>query len=321
MGDERDIGGGSGARGSADPGVRPGGGPGRRGLRVLRAWLAALLVVLACLCVPAGALSIWAKYEIGDTGSFVSTVSPLAANKDVREAVADAVTDGVMDQIDLGPLNGQARDFVHDAAVSFTGSDAFRDAWDAATRGAHSAVEDALSDEESGGDITVDLGPVTEQVKKQLVDSHVPYADRIPVTDTDITFVESRELGTAREVFHGFQVAGVWPAVGAFVLAAAGIGLAHRRLRALALTALGFALAGAVLRIAVLVARALTMERLPSDISRPAAGAGFDALTHALTTASWWLVGIGGVIAVGMGAGSLVRGRRAGSGQAAPGNG
>ncbi|MEV0846184.1 hypothetical protein AB0J21_09965 [Streptomyces sp. NPDC049954] len=309
MGDVRGGAGDGGAGASPSPGCarrRPRRGP----LGVLRTVLAAVLVVAACVCVPAGALSVWAKYEIGDTDSFVSTVSPLAADHDVREAVATAVTNGVMDQVDLGPLNDQAREFVHDAAVSFTGSEAFRDAWDAATHGAHAAVVKALNDEESGGDITIDLGPVTEQVKQKLVDNHVPYADRIPVAHTDITFVESRELGTAREVFHAFETAGPWPAVAALVLAAAGLLLAHRRLRALALTALGFALAGVVLRIVVMAGRAETMDRLPSDIARPAAGAGYDALTHSLTTAAWWLTGAGGVVCVGLLVLSALRRRR-----------
>lgn len=309
MGDVRGGAGDGGAGAPPSPGSagrRPRRGP----LGLLRTVLAVILVVAACVCVPAGALSVWAKYEIGDTDSFVSTVSPLAANRDVREAVATAVTNGVMDQVDLGPLNDQAGEFVHDAAVSFTGSEAFRDAWDAATHGAHAAVVKALNDEESGGDVTIDLGPVTEQVKQKLVDNHVPYADRIPVAHTEITFVESKELGTAREVFHAFETAGPWPAVAALVLAAAGLLLAHRRLRALALTAIGFALAGVVLRIVVMAGRAETMDRLPSDIARPAAGAGYDALTHALTTAAWWLIGAGGVVGVGLLVLSALRGRR-----------
>jgi hypothetical protein len=262
------------------------------------------------MCVPAGALSVWAKYEIGDTDTFVDSVSPLASDRDVREAVADAVTDGVMRQVDLGSLQAQAREFVREAAVSFTGSPAFRDAWDAAARGAHTAVLEALGDRESGGDIRVDLGPVTKQVKQQLIDNHVPYADRIPETDTSITFVESRELGTARKVFHAFETAGPWPAVAAFVLGAGAVALAHRRLRALGLLALGVALAGVALRLTLMAGRDETLDRIPSGFSRPAAGAGYDALTHALTTASWWLVGIGCAAGAAALATSAVRARR-----------
>ncbi|MEW2350010.1 hypothetical protein [Streptomyces sp. NPDC006684] len=281
-------------------------GRGRGAGHVVRAVLAVVLAVVACVCVPAGALSVWAKYEIGDTDTFVEAVSPLASNRDVREAVADAVTDGVMRQVDLGPLQDQGREFVREAAVSFTGSPAFRDAWDAAARGAHTAVLDALSDRESGGDIRIDLGPVTKQVKQQLIDNHVPYADRIPDTDTSITFVESRELGTARKVFHAFETAGPWPAIAAFVLGGASIALAHRRLRALSFLAFGVALAGVVLRLALMAGRDQTLGSIPSGFSRPAAGAGYDALTHALTTASWWLVGVGCAVGVAGAVGLLV---------------
>ncbi|OON75575.1 hypothetical protein [Streptomyces tsukubensis] len=259
----------------------------------MRKFLSAVLIVVACVLVPAGCLSVWAKYEIGDTDRFVAATAPLAENDDVRGAVADAVTGGVMTQVDGGPLDASLRSFVHAAAESFTGSPPFKAAWDAAVRGAHGVVEDALASDQ-GRDISVDLGPVTEQVKSQLVDHGVALADRIPVNHTEITFVESKELGTVRKVFRAFQRAGPWPAVAAVVLAAGGIGLARRRRGTLMLTALGFALGGAALRVLVAVARGLTMDSLPSDVSRPAAGAGYDALTATLRTASWSLV-IGGV--------------------------
>lgn len=260
---------------------------------VFRRPLSALLLVLACLLVPLGALSTWAKYEIQDADQYVATMAPLASDPDVRDAVADAVTDSVVKEIDVGPLQGTVESFVRDAVRSFTETGAFKTAWNAANRAAHDAVQDALSDRSDGGAVTIDLAPITEQVKKQLADDGVPFADRIPVTHTEVTLMESSDLGPFGKGFHMLQVAGLWLPVAAVLLAVAGIFLAVHRRRAVIRTALGAALAGAVLALAVMVGRGLTLDDLPKDVSRPAAEAVYDALTSSLSVAGWVILGVG----------------------------
>ncbi|MFH8608684.1 hypothetical protein ACH4D5_14520 [Streptomyces sp. NPDC018029] len=265
----------------------------------VRPALSAVLLVLACLLVPFGALSAWAKYEIGDRDSYVATMAPLASDPAVRAAVADAVTDSVMKEIDVGPLRGAVESFVRDAVRSFTETGAYRTAWKAANRGAHDAVQSALNDD-SNGEVTIDLAPITEQIKRQLEDDGVPFASKIPVKHTEITVLESEDLGRLWKSFHTLQVAGVWPAVAAAVLAVAGVLLAARRRRAVTATALGMALTAAVLAAAVATGRALTLDDLPPDISRDAAGAVYDALTETLRVTAWVIIATGLVVALAM---------------------
>jgi hypothetical protein len=264
----------------------------------LSAALSAVLLVLACLLVPLGALSTWAKYEIQDADQYVATMAPLASNPHVRDAVADAVTDSVMREIDVGPLQGTAESFLREAVRSFTGTDAFRTAWTAANRAAHQAVQDALSDSSDGGAVTIDLAPITEQVKRQLAADGVPFADSIPVTHTEVTLMESSDLGPFGKGFHMLQVAGLWLPVAAVLLAVAGILLAVRRRRAVIRTALGAALGGVVLAVAITVGRGLTLDDLPKDVSREAAGAVYDALTSSLSVAAWVILGVGLCVAL-----------------------
>lgn len=254
--------------------------------------LSAVLLVLAVLLVPLGALSTWAKHEIQDADSYVATMAPLASDPAVRDAVAGAVTDSVMKEIDVGPLRGAVESFVRDAVRSFTETKPFAAAWNAANRAAHDAVQDALGDRSDGGAVTVDLAPVTEQVKRQLAADGVPFADRIPVTHTEVTLMESSDLGPFGKGFHMLQVAGLWLPAAAALLAVAGILLAVRRRRAVIRTALGAALAGALLAVAVAVGRGLTLDDLPKDVSRPAAEAVYDALTHSLSVAAWVILGV-----------------------------
>ncbi|MFI7318036.1 hypothetical protein [Streptomyces venezuelae] len=275
----------------------------------VRGPLSAALLVLACVLVPLGVLSVWATYEIGDRDSYVATMAPLASDPAVRAAVADEVTGSVMKEIDVGPLQGTVESFVRDAVGSFTETASYKTAWNAANRAAHDAVQSALNDD-SNGEVTIDLAPITQQVKQQLVDDGVPFASKIPVKHTDITVLQSKDLGWLWHSFHALQVAGVWPAVAAVVLAAAGILLAPRRRGAVLATALGMALGAAILAAAVAIGRALTLDDLPSDISHDAAGAVYDALTETLRVTAWVIIGVMVLVAVAAWLGPQVRGRR-----------
>ncbi|MEU2559631.1 hypothetical protein ABZ626_09905 [Streptomyces longispororuber] len=269
----------------------------RPALAAARPALAALLLVLACLLAPLGAVSTWTAYEIQDTDRYVATMAPLSKDPAVRAAVADAVTDAAVEEIDAGPLQSAVESFVRDAVGSFTTTRAYRTAWDAANRAAHAAVEEALKND-SDSEVTIDLAPLTEQVKRQLADDGVPFADRIPVRHTDVTVMRSQDLGDYRKVFRMLQAAGVWLPVAAAACAAGGVLLAARRRRAVLATALGIALGAAALAAAVAVGRALTLDDLPPDVSRAAAGAVYDALTESLRVTAWVLVGLGTLVAV-----------------------
>lgn len=274
----------------------------RTGRRPVRAVLATLLLVVAVLLVPLSVLSTWAKLQIGDSDRYVAAMAPLADNPDVQDAVADAVTDTAMKELDAGPLEGAVDSFVRDAIKSFTGTDAFDTAWRAANRAAHSAVEQSLAQEgdcASGGcEVTIDLAPITEAVKKQLVADGVPLADQIPVEHVEVTVLEPGNLGTAAEAFRRLQSAGLWLPAATVVLTVAGLALAVRRRRALARTALGMALTSALLLIAISVGRRAAIDDLPSGISRPAAGAVYDALSSSPRTASWIILAVALVVAV-----------------------
>ena len=267
----------------------------------LRSALSAALIALACLLAPCGALAAWAAYDLADTGRYVTTMAPLAADPAVRNAIADTVGAGIMDEVDarvdVRPLRGAVRPYVHDAVHSFTRTEAFRLAWDAANRAVHDAVLRALHDE-SEHDVTVDLAPVTAQVKRQLAVDHVPFANRIPVEHTEVSVLPVQELGRLRKGFHVLEVAGFWLPVTAVVLAVAGIAVATCRRRAVTATALGTALGGALLALAVMIGRRLTLADLPEEAHQPAAGAVYDALTATLREASWLLVALGLTVAL-----------------------
>lgn len=270
----------------------------------LRNALSAALIALSCLLVPFGALAACVTYGLADTGRYVTAMAPLAADPAVQGAVADSVEAGILDEVDdrleasrAAPEPGSVRPFVDDAVRSFTRTDAFRTAWDAGNRAVHDAVLRALRDDRERA-VTVDLAPITAQVKRRLTDDHIELAERIPVKHTEVPVLPADEVARLRKGYDVLEVAGFWLPVSAAVLAAAGIAVAACRRRAVTATALGTALGGALLALAVAIGRRLTLADIGEAAHRPAAGAIYDALTQTLRTVSWLLVVLGLTVAL-----------------------
>ncbi|WP_344283309.1 hypothetical protein [Streptomyces hebeiensis] len=268
-----------------------------RELRSVRACLATVLTVLLTVLVPVGAVAAWADLEIGNSDRFVSAMAPLASDPAVHEAVADRITDGVMAQLDMGPLQDGVRSLLHEAVLSFATTEAFANAWRTAARAAHHAAVHVLT---SGGGnvVTIDLAQITERVKGQLVHDHVPYADRIPVRHTQITAVEAEGLGVWRDVAQALRAAGVWPALATVALSGVTVLVAVRRRRALIGVGLGYAGGAMVLAVVVAVARGTLLQDLPDNGDRGAARAIYDALTASLRTTAWSVLAGGLLLAL-----------------------
>ena len=278
----------------------------------LRSALSAVLVALSCLLTPFGALAAWAAYGLTDSGRYVTTMAPLAADPAVRNVIADTVGAGILREIRVGGVQiGGARvggvrmsatqgvmaPFVQDAVRSFTKTEAFRVAWDEGNRVTHEAVLHALQDEGRPGTVTVDLAPVTASVKHQLAHENVSLANNIPVQHTRVEILPAGELGPLRREFHVLEVAGFWLPVAAAVFAVTGIAVAVRRRRAITATALGTALGGALLGLALAIGRHFTVADLPAELSGAAGGAIYDALTATLRKVAWLLLGVGLTVA------------------------
>ncbi|OKJ59204.1 hypothetical protein [Streptomyces sp. CB02115] len=265
--------------------------------------LSAVLLVLLAVLVPLSALSAWVDLEIDDTDRYVAAVSPLASDPAVQNTVADLVTEEAMRQIDLGPLQDTVREFLHETVRSFTTTESFRNAWDAANRAAHQAVAAAL-DGDSGEAVTIDLAPVIDQVKQDLVRDGVPFADQIPVERTEITVLGPGQADDLRDSFRLLRYGSIWPAVATlvFLVLVVGIATVRRGMRAglwaTATVGAGFVLGAIVLRVLVAVGRGRVLDEVP-DSDRDAAAAVVDALTASLRTTVWVVLAVGAALLVG----------------------
>ncbi|MGK8506955.1 hypothetical protein ACRS5S_02515 [Nocardia asiatica] len=209
------------------------------------------------------------------------TADALAALTDAVPATAnrprvDRAVEG------LAPvITQQARDFVDDTVLSFVRSDQFEDLWLQANRAAHTALvavatghvgpESVTVDE--NGTVTLSLATVIENVKARLLDRGFAFAEKIPAIDKQFVLFRSPELVRAQQAVNRLDKASAvlpWVTIAAAVAAIAAAPPGRRR-RALALVGLALTIGMLILAMALLVARALYLDRIPADVLAPAA--------------------------------------------------
>jgi len=143
-----------------------------------RSIVATLLIVVACMLAPLSVAAIWTRNQVTNTDRYVATVTPLASDPAIQNAIADQITAQVFTYIDIKGLTTQAVDAlagrglrpdvadqlqafavpIANGVQSFTRSqvgkivesDAFADAWVQANRVAHEALVKALTGEGAG---------------------------------------------------------------------------------------------------------------------------------------------------------------------------
>jgi hypothetical protein len=183
------------------------------------------------------------------------------------------------------PISNGVTGFVHDQVAAVVSSPAFADAWEEANRIAHEQVVGALTGSGGGaatienGTVTVNLGPIVQQVKTRLVDRGFSLADRIPAVDTTFTVYSSQDLAKVQTGLRALNTLGTWLPVVVLVILAAGIYVARSHRLALVGAGLGVAAAMLVMAIGLQVVRARYLDAVPADrLPRDAASVLFDDL-------------------------------------------
>ncbi|MEV4557093.1 hypothetical protein AB0K51_08855 [Kitasatospora sp. NPDC049285] len=293
----------------------------------VRSFFAVVLILLAAVLTPLAVVASWSKAQVTDTDRFVATMAPLASDPAVQGALANRITDAVMQQLPitdlinsaapadkpvldaalakLGPaLTSGLTGFVHDQVQRFLQSDAFAGIWANVLRSAHAAFDKVLTGQGGGavqvkGDkVSLDLAPVIAQVKDRLVANGLGLASKIPEVHTDYTLVQSSAVKKAQTGLRLLDLAGFWVPVLAVACAVGGILLAVRRRRATVTAALLMAAGAGVLGIGLSVFRTVYLDKLPADVDQAAAMAVYDTLVRYLRTAIRMVLALGVVIAL-----------------------
>ena len=278
----------------------------------------AVLLSLACLLAPLSVAAVWASTQISDTDRYVQTVAPLADDPAVQQAIADEVTQAVLEAIDVeslstelltalaqqenmpprlgallpglaAPISNGVESFTRDQVGRFVASPQFATLWEQVNRVAHEQIVTLLEGTGGGavsaqGDqITLNLGPVIAAVKERLVARGFSVASRIPAIERSFVLVKSGSISDAQAYYRLLNTLGTWLPVVAVALFAGGVFLARDRRRALLRGSLGFVAGMIVLGLGLALGRTFYLSAVPPDLlSREAAGTIFDTLVRFL---------------------------------------
>ncbi|MFO7691213.1 MAG: hypothetical protein R6W83_11790, partial [Cryobacterium sp.] len=242
-----------------------------------------------------------------DTDRFVQSVSPLIDDAAFQAYLVDEVVTAVDQQVDFDtiaadlftgiaelelPPRAQAaltllqqpaaegmRSLVRSTTERVIASDAFAQVWDQTLRVSHTQITAALSGDESGalaisdtGELGIQLGPVIEGVKAQLVAQGFGLAENIPAVDRVIPIAQSDALVQAQAAYVLLDLLGFVLPWLSLLLITAGVLLARGKAKALIGAGLALAAVMALLGVALTIGRSLFVAEVsPEPLSRGAA--------------------------------------------------
>ena len=265
-----------------------------------RTVVATLLIVVACVLAPLSVVAVWTRNQVTNTDRYVATVSPLASDPAIQQAIADQITAQVFTYIDIKGLTTQALDalssrglspqvasqleafsvpiangvqsFTRDQVGKVVASDAFTNAWIQANRTAHAELVKALTGE-GGGAVTVEndtvsvnLAAFVQTVKAQLVASGFTLAERIPQVNASFVLFQSKDITRVRAGFNLLNTLGIWLPILALILLGLGVYVAKDHRRALVGAAVGVAVSMVVLALALAIFRSIYLDAVPANL-------------------------------------------------------
>ena len=273
----------------------------RRG-RTIASWV---LIVLACLLAVLSVVVVYARNELLDTDTFVSTVAPLAKDKAIQTTVATKVSENLVARTDLqqrvqnalpekagflaNPISGAVKTATYQITLNLVQSPRFQTLWEQALRRSHEQVDNLLLGNKVGalqstnGEVTVDLSQVENAVKQQLSARGLSVFNKVPnYTGAPFVLFQSDQLAKLqRWVKFLNRLVVVLPIVSILVFAGAVV-LARDRRRGLVHAASGLAVSMAILLIAANVGRNQYLSSLRPNQSRAANAAVIDTVDAAL---------------------------------------
>lgn len=301
-------------------------GPTSAGGKPVARWrriVGGVLAVLVCILTPLSVLAIWLHDTILETDQYVATVAPLAHDPAVQDAVATRVTNSLVSSVDLEArlaeeLPAQAelaapavadavQSLVHEVALRLVQSDQFATLWEEANRRAHTQVVAVLQGEGPGnietsnGQVVVQLGPVVDRVKAALEETGIDVFSDVDAAriNTQVVLFESDQLSKAQGAVDAFDKVAIALPILTIVLFVIAVVLSGNRRRTILRTALGIALAVALVLTIFNVARGIYLDALGPDVNSEAAANVYDQLLDFLRTALRSVFVLAAIAAIG----------------------
>ncbi|MBX0299415.1 hypothetical protein K2F54_05420 [Cryobacterium sp. 1639] len=299
-----------------------------------RAFFAALLITIGVILAPVSVVAYWTKGYINDTDRFVASLAPLAEDPAVQAYLVDEIVTVVNDNVDIEGITSDLFDglanldlppaaqnalglleqpaiqgvqgLIRSTATNIVASDAFAQLWEQALRTSQTQVIAALEGDTGGalvisdtGEIGIQLGPIIDEVKTELVNRGFSLAQNIPEVDRTIVVAQSDSLVQARTGYQLLNVLGFVLPVVSLGLIALGVLVAKRRSRTLIWAGLTLALSMAILAAGIAVGRILFISALsPTYLPNNVAQALYDAVVPFINTTALSVGLVGFTVAV-----------------------
>ena len=274
------------------------------------------MLLIAAVLVTLSVVARFARNEVLNTNAYVDTVTPLASDPAVQNAIATRVSTEVIKQVDIpkliddlaaatgrpradeiasaiaGPVNDSVQGFVQKTVLKFVQSPRFQALWVTVNTKAHTQLSAVLTGEGTdvvktqGDQILVEVGPIVAEVKQDLINSGLSVASKIPSVSVQVPVATVQDLPRIQSYVNLLDDLATWLPLAALILLALGIWLAPLHRRA-ALIGAGML---AVLMIIMLVAlnavrSAYTNEVANKGLNVPAALVLYDTVLRFLVQA------------------------------------
>jgi hypothetical protein len=299
-----------------------------------RTIVASLLIVVACVLAPLSLVAVWTRNQVTNTDRYVATVTPLADDPAIQNAIADQITAQVFTYIDVKGLTTQTldalasrglpprladqldalavpiangvQDFTRTQVGKIVQSQAFADAWVQANRAAHEALVKALTGQGDGtvtvqnDTVSVNLAAFIQTVKQQLTAAGFSLAARIPEVNASFVLFQSADIPKVRSAFNLLNTLGVWLPLIVLLLIVVGVYVAKGHRRALVGAALGVAAGMVVLALALAIFRSVYLNAVPAGVlPHDAAAVLYDTIVRFLRAGLRTVLVLGLVVAAG----------------------
>jgi hypothetical protein len=272
----------------------------------LRGTVAFLCLLFTVLLTIPSLSAVWMRGELLDSGGFTGNASKLIDEPVIRQEIAKSITAQVNDRIDSRVQGSVPKGAVETAVLAMMGTDEFHTVWDQGVRAAHSTVTAALLGKDTdtvqtdGSQVQVNLKTPLEPLVAELAKRGIKVDTGVLPVNIPIDLAEIPQSGTVQDAAKTLDDAGWMLPVLALLLLAVGLAVAVKRARALAVTSVGVvAMAGLVLLV-VSGVQSEFVGKLASEttLSEGAVDTVYNVFTDSLTTYSWTVVAVFGVLAL-----------------------
>ena len=308
------------------------GGGARRHRFSWRTPVSALLIVIGCVLAPLSVIGVWTANQVSDTNRYVENMTPLIHEPAVQNALTDKITTAITSHLNITAYTNQAAaelnsrgltrvagllksfgpslasgvaGFVHTQVHKIVTSPRFANLWIQVNTVAHRGLVKVLSGQGTtvsvrNGQVVIDLTPLIAEAKQELSARGFSIINSLPPIHPTLTLFSSKTLGQAQTLYRLINDLKIVLPILTLLLLAAGVWVARRHRRALIGAGLGFAASMLVLALALLLARTIYLNSIPSSTLPPdAASVIFDTLVRFIRTALRTLLVVGLVVAIG----------------------